>query len=121
MIRQTIMCKWHTFNLSKRNRLFPFDHTRILKFNPNNDTTSFVGEDIEGRFKFSGTIKGKNGCLYGIPSYARRVANFNVATQNITFIGDDYYGDDYEGEHKWEGGVEGMNDNIYGVPHEHNK
>ena len=87
---------------------FPFDHTRILKFNPNDDTTSFVGEEIKGICEFSGTIKGKNGCLYGIPSYARCVAKFNVATQNITFIGDDY---DRGGE-KWEGGVEGMDGNI---------
>ena len=87
-----------------------------LKFNPNDDTTIFVGEEIEGGCHFSDTIKGKNGCLYGIPSCTNRVAKFDVATQNITFISDEF-----KGEFKWKGGVEGMNDNIYGVPHEHNK
>jgi len=45
-----------------------------------------------------------------MPYHASCVARFNVATQNVTFIGDDY-----EGEGKWMCGVEGMDDNIYGV------
>ena len=93
---------------------FPFDHNRILKFNPNDDTTVFVGEKIKGDYKFSGTIKAKNGCLHGIPYFANRVAKFNVATQNVAFIGNDY-----EGEDKFEDGVEEMNGNIYGVPCAH--
>ena len=95
---------------------FPFQDTRIFKFNPNDDTTIFVGEAIEGSLKFSGTIKAKNGCLYGIPCYANRVAKFNVATQQVTFIGDDY-----KGLFKWKGCVEGMDNNIYGVPYDHDK
>jgi len=95
---------------------FPLMRTRIVKFNPNDDTTIFVGGEIEGDYKFSGTIKAKNGYLYGIPFEANRVAKFNVATQTITFIGNDY-----EGGAKWMGGVEGMDDNIYGVPYEHDK
>ena len=46
---------------------FPYGLNRILKFNPNDNTTIFVGEEIEGRGKFSGTTKAMNGCLYGIP------------------------------------------------------
>merc|ERR1712238_245975 len=72
--------------------------------------------EIEGGGEFSGTIKAKNGCLYGIPYHANRVAKFNVATQNVTFIGDEY-----EGICKWQGGVEGMDNNIYGVPCLHDK
>ena len=77
---------------------FPFAHNRILKFNPNDDTTIFVGEEIDvggeikSQSKFSGTIKAKNGCMYGIPCFASRVTKLNVATQNLTFIGDDYHG-----------------------------
>merc|ERR1712238_318662 len=76
--------------------------------------------EIEGGGEFSGTIKAKNGCLYGIPCYANRVAKFNVATQNVTFIGDEYE-DEYKWNPKWRGGVEGMDNNIYGVPYLHDK
>ena len=69
---------------------FPYNHNRILKFNANDDTTIFVGEQIEGEFNFSRTIKAKNGYLYGIPSDTGRVAKFNVISQNFIFIGDDY-------------------------------
>ena len=58
---------------------FPYYHNRILKFDPNDDTTIFVGEEIEGddfEAKYSGTIKAKNGCIYGIPCSASRVANW---------------------------------------------
>ena len=94
---------------------FPFDHNRILKFNPNDDTTIFVGEEIEGDYKFSETIKLINGYLYGISFHASRVAKFNVATQEFTFIGDKY-----KGGCKWMSVVVEMDDNIYGVPSEHN-
>ena len=95
---------------------FPYEHNRILKFDPNDDTTIFVGEEIEDIRMLGDNIKAKNGCLYGIPYCASRVAKFNVATQHITFIGDYYEDGD-----KWQGGVEGMDDNIYGVPYHHDK
>ena len=54
--------------------------------------------------------------MYGIPSYTSRVAKFNVATQNVTFIGDEYVG-----AYIWMGGVEGMDENIHLVPYRHDK
>ena len=107
---------------------FPYEHNRILKFNPKDDTVVFVGEEMEGYYKFSGTVKAKNGCLYGIPFDASRVAKFNVAIEEVTFIGDNY-GDDgdeddsfdvYKGS-SWMGGFEGTDDNIYGVPFNQNR
>ena len=92
---------------------FPYQHNRIVKSNPNDDTTIFVG--VEGYFKFSGTIKAKNGCLYG-PFSTNRVVKFNVNTQKVTFIVDEC-----EGKGKWESGVEGMDGNMYGVPYRHDK
>ena len=35
---------------------FPLKHNRILKFNPNDDTTIFVGEEMEIGCNFCGTI-----------------------------------------------------------------
>ena len=67
---------------------FPFNHKRILQFNPNGDTTIFVGKKIERVCKFSGIIKAKNECMYSILSSVSRVAKFYVATQNVTFIDD---------------------------------
>ena len=109
---------------------FPYEHNRILKFNPKDDTVVFVGEEIEGYYKFSGTVKAKNGCLYGIPFDANRVAKFNVALEEVTFIGDNYGGGDDEEDDAsfdvskgsgWMGGVEGTDDNIYGVPFNQNQ
>ena len=40
---------------------FPIRHTRILKFNPSNDTVSFVGEMLGPSHKFNGTVKAKDG------------------------------------------------------------
>ena len=91
---------------------FPYMHNRILKFNPSSGTTQFVGEVID-HFKFSGTVKAKNGYLYGLPSNTGKVVKFNVTTLELDFIGDMYAGCDL----KWKDCVIGIDDNIYGVPH----
>ena len=59
---------------------FPFRYTRIRKYNPYDDTSVFVGEKIKGDYRFSGTIKANNGCMYGISVVASRIKTFNVAT-----------------------------------------
>ena len=100
---------------------FPYKHKIIVKFNPNNDTTSFVGEEFRPSYRFNGTIKAKNGCLYGILFCFYQtmcVAKFHVATQKVTFIGDNY-GNGF-GRPVWEGGVVGDDDNIYGIPFQQN-
>ena len=85
-------CKWKSGALVDDGFLycFPYNHNRILNFNANYDTTIFVGDQIEGEFNFSRTIKAKNGYLYGIPSDAGRLVRFNAVTQDFIFIGNDY-------------------------------
>ena len=43
-----------------------------------NALTTLVGEELEGKCKWSGTLAAPNGSLYGIPSAARRVVKFNL-------------------------------------------
>jgi len=91
---------------------FPYMHQRILKFNPSTGKTQFVSEPIN-HFKFSDTIKAKNGHLYSLPSNTGQVLKFNVTTEEFDFIGKTFAGQDL----KWRGCVIGIDDNIYGVPH----
>ena len=43
--------------------------------------STLVGEELEGRVKWGGTMAAPNGFLYGIPSWASRVAKFNPRGQ----------------------------------------
>ena len=46
-----------------------------------NAISTLVGEELEGRVKWGGTMAAPNGFLYGIPSWASRVAKFNPRGQ----------------------------------------
>ena len=77
---------------------------------------NLVGEELEGKCKWSGTLAAPNGSLYGIPSAARRVVKFNPVDKSTTRIGPDFgvgdYGDD---NFKWnQGGV--TNNGIFYCP-----
>ena len=52
--------------------------------------TTLVGEEVEGYYKWGGTMAAPNGSAYGIPSLARRVAKFNPVDKSMTDIGPDF-------------------------------
>ena len=56
---------------------------------------TLVGEELEGKCKWSGTLAAPNGSLYGIPSAARRVVKFNPVDKSTTRIGPDFGVVDY--------------------------
>ena len=56
-----------------------------------NTISSLVGEEFEYQgWKFSGTVAGVDGSLYGIPCEARRVVKFNPLDKSMNFIGPDF-------------------------------
>ena len=65
--------KWKTCAVSLDGCIYfmPSDGSRILKLDPNNgDAISIVGDDLgdEGGEKYSGTVIGIDGSVYGIPN-----------------------------------------------------
>ena len=78
--------------------------TRLIKCDVQTD-------DIKGKWK--DFMDGGNGYLYGIPSNARRVAEYNVKDNNMKEIGPDLgvgWGN------KYENGIKANNGSIYCVP-----
>ena len=59
--------------------------------------STLIGEELGGKgYKWSETMAGVNGYLYGIPFRARRVVKFNPLDNSMTPIGPDF-----GGEWKW--------------------
>ena len=75
----------------------------------NNALTTLVGEELEGRHKWDGSMTGVDGSIYGIPHSARRVVKFNPVDKSITHIGPDF-GDDVD---KWVRGAMTENGIMY--------
>ena len=80
----------------------------------NNALTTLVGEELEGRNKWGGTMTAPNGSLYGIPhSSTSRVGKFNPIDKSMTHIGP-YLGDD--SDTMWYQGAMTENGVIYCPP-----
>ena len=74
--------------------------------------TSLIGDEIQGKCKWSSFIDGKNGFFYGIPFCARRVVKFNPLDKSLTPIGPDLG----SRGNKWRCGVRDTRGNIYCAP-----
>ena len=76
--------------------------------------SSLIGEELGGNegSKWSETVAGVNGSLYGIlPLHARRVVEFNPLDNSMTPIGPDF-----GGGWKWWGGAmtdSGVNSHVF--------
>ena len=55
-----------------------------------NAISALVGEELEGEGEYWGTVAGKNGFIYGIPFWARRVIKFDAVVKSTTHIGPDF-------------------------------
>jgi hypothetical protein len=75
--------------------------------------TTLICDEIQGEWKWSSFVDGKNGFLYGIPFNARRVVKFNPLDKSLTEIGPDL-GD---GVYKWRCGVRANTGSIYCAPY----
>ena len=82
-----------------------------------NAISTLVGEELEGRENYYGTVAGtNNGSVYCIPFRARQVAKFNPVDKSMTHIGPDL-GDGF----KWGRGAMTGNGIIYCVPKHENR
>jgi hypothetical protein len=54
----------------------PCNARRIMRLNPDNDSLSSVGDDLQEGYKYIGTVVGNDDCLYGIPNIATRIVKF---------------------------------------------
>jgi hypothetical protein len=72
-----------------------------------------IGDEIQGKYKFSAFVDGGDGFFYGIPSDARRVVKFNPLDKSLTEIGPDFG----RGGFKWMCGVRANNSCIYCAPY----
>lgn len=79
-----------------------------------NAISTLVGNEVEGEFKWWGSLAGADGNVYGIPCDARRVIKFNPHDNSFVEVGPDI-GDDDDGV-KWKGGVLAGNGCIYCAP-----
>ena len=68
-------------------------HKTLLLYNQFNMVSAIstlVGEELEGRTKWSRIFAAPNGYLYGIPRIARRVVKFNPVDKSMTHIRPDF-------------------------------
>jgi hypothetical protein len=75
--------------------------------------TTLIGDEIQGRDKWSDFVDGGDGFFYGIPYCARRVVKFNPLDKSLTEIGPDFG----VGGCKWRCGVRANNCSIYCAPY----
>merc|ERR1719491_175456 len=103
----------------------PLSARYILRFDIRTEQMSLIGPDLgEGIWKYSGTVLGDDGCIYGVPANARQVLRYNPADKTSTFIGcttTSICCDDGKRGEKWRGGVRAPDGNIYGVPYNSNQ
>ena len=76
--------------------------------------TTLVGNEIEGNYKWSSSVTGAGGCVYGIPYDARHVGKFNPIDMSLTPIGQDL-GVSIRVVVMWSRGVLANNGSIYCV------
>jgi hypothetical protein len=103
-----------TLNAKRTTNLTPsigtlINYQMIMK---ESSLTSLIGDEIQGKCKWSSFIDGKNGFFYGIPFCARRVVKFNPLDKSLTPIGPDLG----SRGNKWRCGVRDTRGNIYCAP-----
>ena len=81
-----------------------------------NTITSLEGTKRGGKFKWVASVAGADGCVYGIPSKASRIAKFEPSTKSFTEIGPDL-GPDLGTGRKWDQGALDNKGCIYCLPY----
>ena len=68
----------------------PCNAHRILKIDPKNDSVCCVGDDFGGgKYKYSGTVAGSDGYLYGIPDGSTLIIRFDPISYTTSILGDE--------------------------------
>ncbi len=108
---------YHGGNLSSFDGLIyaiPASAPRVMKINPRNDTTEYIGPEFEGKAKWYGGIVGADECIYGIAHNSTGVLKINPMTQEVSVLAE---GTLPEGRWKWHGGLASLDrKKIIGFP-----
>ena len=92
----------------------PFNSKRIIKYDPINHTTSFVGEVADGDFNCSGDgALGKHGCIYAITDVGQ-VLRIDTANNVHYFVGNRV--ESYNDGFGWGDAILGIDGCIYSPP-----
>ena len=105
---------WASGALASDNFIYYMPRTarRIMRLNPDNDSLSSVGDDLEGgEFKYLGTVVGNDDCVYGIPYNAKRIIKFDPTNPDTTCT----VGEESEEQFKYHNGVLASDGYIYAV------
>jgi len=92
----------------------PASAPRVMKIDPRNDTTEYIGPEFDGKAKWYGGIIGADDCIYGIAHNSTGVLKINPMTQEVSVMAE---GTLPKGRWKWHGGLSSLDrKKIIGFP-----
>ena len=91
----------------------PYSSKRILKYDPINDTTSYVGEKVDEGFYCGGGALGRDDCIYAI-TRDDQIPKFDTTNNAHCFVGNSVESD-HHGE-GWVDAILGIDGCIYCPP-----
>ena len=77
--------------------------------------TETIGNEYEGKWKWSGIVKGSDNCFYCLPFFAKQLLKIDPSNDETTLVGEEY-----DGYIKFRNGF-AHGDFIYGIPYRYNK
>lgn len=107
---------YHGGNLADDGYVYaiPASAPRVMKIDPVNETTEYIGPEFQGKAKWYGGITGSDNNIYGIPHNATGVLKINPVTQEVSILAE---GTLPEGLWKWHGGLASLDGTkIIGFP-----
>ena len=75
---------------------------------PTSSSTVKIGNEYEGGKKWHGIVKGRDNCLYCLPSRAKQLLKIDPSNDETTLVGEEY-----DGYAKWRTGF-AHGDFVYG-------
>ena len=94
----------------------PKQSNRIVKYDPINDTTSYVGEEADRDFDCSGGAVGRDGCIYASITGDGRVLKIDTANNVHCFVGNSSVESNHRFKRGWGDTVLGIDGCIYWPP-----
>ena len=115
--------KYHGGNISPNDNCIyciPQSATRVLKIDPRDESLSFVGPSLPGKYKWYGGLVGKSdGAIYGIPQNSGSVLRILPKADGSVSV--TLHGDLGTGLHQWHGGGVSSDGTIVGIPNNADK
>ena len=91
----------------------PFGASRVLKITVNEDTISFIGDEVQGDSKWRNGVLAQDGNIYACPYSQSTVLEINVQEQTTHM----YYVDSEIEISKWSDFVESSDGVLYSIPY----